>query len=135
MNRRITNIPADAMEALTRYRWPGNIRELQNFIERAVVLSPGAVLRPTLPDLNHVTKRASASAALTFADAAREHILEVLDQTGWMIGGRDGAAMRLGIPRTTLIYKMRKLGIEARRSHGVRPVAEETRKRATAASF
>src|ERR1700722_7075126 len=140
LNKPIETVPEEIMGALKAHDWPGNIRELQNFIERAVVLSPGPVLRPTLPDLNHVAKRASPSAALTLADAAREHILEVLDQTGWMIGGRDGAAMRLGLPRTTLIYKMRKLGIEARRPHRARTVAEihrgpAPRPRQTAASF
>jgi formate hydrogenlyase transcriptional activator len=140
LNKPIETVPEEIMAALKAHDWPGNIRELQNFIERAVVLSPGSVLRPTLPDLNQVAKRASASAAQTFADAAREHILEVLDQTGWMIGGRDGAAMRLGLPRTTLIYKMRKLGIEPRRPHHARPVVEihrgqASRPRQTAASF
>ena len=68
-----------------------------------------------------MAKQFRRSAALTFADAARNHILEVLEQTGWMIGGRNGAAARLGLPRTTLIYKMRKLGIESRYRHWTQP--------------
>jgi formate hydrogenlyase transcriptional activator len=111
-------IPDAVMEVLKSHDWPGNIRELQNFIERAVVLSPESVLRPPMADLQHMTKRPAAlpSAACTFDDAQREHILEVLKQTGGLIGGLHGAASRLGLPRTTLVYKMRKLGIEARRS-------------------
>jgi formate hydrogenlyase transcriptional activator len=103
------------MELLRCHDWPGNIRELQNFIERAVVFSPGPVLRPILTDLRPVTKQPTATAVQTFAEASRDHILEVLEQSNWRIGGRDGAAERLGIPRTTLIYKMYKLGIDTRR--------------------
>jgi len=115
LNKPIDTIPDEVMEVLKFHDWPGNIRELQNFIERAVVLSPGPVLRPTLTELRHITKQTTATAAQTFAEASRDHILEVLEQSRWMIGGRDGAAERLGLPRTTLIYKMRKLGIETRR--------------------
>ncbi len=125
LNKPIDSIPEDVMECLKLHDWPGNIRELQNFIERAVVLSPGPVLRPTLTDLRHMTKQPTAAAAQTLADASRDHILEVLEQSNWMIGGRDGAAERLGLPRTTLIYKMRKLGIEARRPQGRRSVPLE----------
>jgi formate hydrogenlyase transcriptional activator len=114
-NKPIETIPEEVMECLKAHDWPGNIRELQNFIERAVVLSQGTVLRPTLTELRSMTRQPTAAAAQTFADASRDHILEVLEQSRWMIGGRDGAAGRLGLPRTTLIYKMRKLGIEARR--------------------
>ncbi len=117
LNKPVYTIPDEVLEVLKCHDWPGNIRELQNFIERAVVLSPGPVLRPTLTELRHVTKQPTATAAQTFAEASRGHILEVLEQSRWMIGGRDGAAERLGLPRTTLIYKMRKLGIETRRSH------------------
>jgi formate hydrogenlyase transcriptional activator len=92
---------------------------LQNFIERAVVLLPGPVLRPTLPELKHMTKQPSATSARTLAEAEWEHILDVLKQTDWLIGGSHGAAARLGLPRTTLVYKMRKLGIEARRPQRV----------------
>ncbi len=116
-NKPIAVIPEDVMEVLKAHDWPGNIRELQNFIERAVVFSPEPILRLPLADLKQMTKRPSASVSRTLADAERDHILEVLGQTDGMIGGLHGAASRLGLPRTTLVYKMRKLGIEARRSH------------------
>jgi formate hydrogenlyase transcriptional activator len=124
LNKPIDLIPDDVMEVLKAHDWPGNIRELQNFLERAVVLSPDSVLRLPLSDLKEMTKQPSASAAAsrTLADAEREHILEVLKQTDGLIGGLHGAASQLGLPRTTLVYKMRKLGIEARRSHRSRSV-------------
>ena len=115
MHKRIDLVPEDVIEVLKAHDWPGNIRELQNYIERAVVLSQGVVLRPTLTELQRITSEHSFTAAQTLAEAARSHILEVLEQSGWMIGGRNGAAERLGLPRTTLIYKMRKLGIDAHR--------------------
>jgi formate hydrogenlyase transcriptional activator len=115
LNKPIDFIPDEVMAVLKSHDWPGNIRELQNFIERAVLFSPGSVLR--LPvSLTRTVKETVESTARTLADADREHILETLHQTDWMIGGQDGAANRLGLPRTTLIYKMRKLGIETRRS-------------------
>jgi formate hydrogenlyase transcriptional activator len=119
-NKPIDSIPDEVMAVLQAHDWPGNIRELQNFIERAVLFSPGSVLRLPL-DLKQTVKQSSESATRTLADADREHILETLNQTGWLIGGHGGAADRLGLPRTTLIYKMRKLGIEARRSPRARP--------------
>jgi formate hydrogenlyase transcriptional activator len=114
-NKPIDLIPDEAIAILQAHDWPGNIRELQNFIERAVLFSPGSVLRLPL-DLKHTVKQRSESVSGTLADADREHILETLKQTDWLIGGQGGAADRLGLPRTTLIYKMRKLGIETRRS-------------------
>ena len=108
------------MEVLKAHDWPGNIRELQNFIERAVLFSPGSVLRLPL-DLKQTVKQHSETVSRTLAEADREHILETLKQTDWLIGGQDGAANRLGLPRTTLVYKMRKLGIETRRSLRARP--------------
>ena len=117
LKKPIATIPDEVLELLKFYEWPGNIRELQNIIERAVVLSPGAVLRPALAELKNVGKRESTTAARTLAAAEKDHILEVLEETRWLIGGQYGAAARLGLPRTTLIHKMRKLGIEARRSH------------------
>src|SRR6266436_3010959 len=116
LNKPINSIPEEVMEILKAHDWPGNIRELQNVIERAVVLAPDSVLRPALTELKQMTKQPSAAATRTLAEAEREHILEVLKQTSWLIGGRDGAASRLGLPRTTLIHRMRKLGIERRRS-------------------
>jgi len=128
LNRTIDVIPDEVMEVLKAHDWPGNIRELQNFIERAMVFSPDSVLRLPLKDLKQLVKQLvkqpSAAAARTLADADREHILETLKQTDGLIGGQGGAANRLGLPRTTLIYKMRKLGIETRRSLGVRPIRQ-----------
>ena len=120
-NKSIDSIPDEVLEVLKAHDWPGNIRELQNFIERAVLFSPGSVLRLPL-DLKQTVKHRSESVSRTLADADREHILETLEQTDWLIGGQDGAANRLGLPRTTLIYKMRKLGIEIRRSSRVHPI-------------
>jgi formate hydrogenlyase transcriptional activator len=111
LNKPIRSIPAEAMDALTRYPWPGNVRELANFIERAVLLSPGPDLWVSLGDLKAPAEAVTGSAA-TLADAEREHILDVLKQTKWVIGGAAGAAARLGLKRTTLQSKMRKLGIE-----------------------
>jgi hydrogenase-4 transcriptional activator len=116
-------IPDDVVEVLKAHDWPGNIRELQNFIERAVLFSPGSVLHLP-PDLKPTVKQSSESASRTLADANREHILETLEQVNWLIGGRKGAANRLGLPRTTLLYKMRKLGIETRRSQGARAIRQ-----------
>lgn len=121
LNKFIDAIPDEAMEVLKAHDWPGNIRELQNFIERAVVFSTEPVLRLPLVDAKQMTKKSSAATSRTLADAERDHILEVLEQTNWLIGGQAGAATRLGLPRTTLVYKMRKLGIETRRSHRPRP--------------
>ena len=121
LNKPIDVIPDEVIAILKGHDWPGNIRELQNFIERAVLFSPGSVLRLPL-DLKQTVKQSSERGASTLADAQREHILETLHQANWLIGGQGGAADRLGVPRTTLIYKMRKLGIETRRSLGARPI-------------
>ncbi len=134
MNKPIDEIPAETMNVLKCHDWPGNIRELQNVIERAVVLSPESVLRLPMLDLRQMTKQLSATAARTLAEPEREHILDVLKQTDGLIGGQYGAASRLGLPRTTLVYKMRKLGIEARRAHRGRPDKHDAPLFATAAS-
>jgi DNA-binding NtrC family response regulator len=118
-------IPDEVTAVLKAHDWPGNVRELQNVIERAVVLSPGPVLRPALTELKHMTSEPSATASRTLAEAEREHILGVLKQTDWQIGGQGGAATRLGLPRTTLTYKMQKLGIEGRRSKRSRPAEHD----------
>jgi formate hydrogenlyase transcriptional activator len=123
LNKPIDLVPDEVMTVLQAHDWPGNIRELQNFIERAVLYSPGSVLRLPL-DLKPMVTQRSESVSHTLADANRDHILETLNQTNWLIGGQDGAANRLGLPRTTLIYKMRKLGIEVRRSPGTRPIRQ-----------
>jgi formate hydrogenlyase transcriptional activator len=131
LHKPIDGIPDEVAEVLKAHHWPGNIRELQNLIERAVLFSPGSALRLPL-DLKHAVKQRPESTARTLADADREHILETLKQTDWLIGGQDGAANRLGLPRTTLIYKMRKLGIEARRSTRARPIRQYEQCRAAA---
>jgi formate hydrogenlyase transcriptional activator len=131
LNKPIDAVPDEVLAALKAHDWPGNIRELQNVIERAVLLSPGSVLRLPL-DLKRTVTQNSESTARTLADADREHILETLKQTDWMIGGQDGAANRLGLPRTTLVYKMRKLGIESRRSSRVRATRQYQPRRAAA---
>jgi formate hydrogenlyase transcriptional activator len=133
LNKTIDSIPDDVVEILKAHDWPGNIRELQNCIERAVLYSPGSALRLPL-GLSQTVKQSSESASRTLADADREHILETLEQANWLIGGQDGAATRLGLPRTTLIYKMRKLGIEVRRPQGTRPVRQFTDERCHAAA-
>ena len=112
MGRRIENISSETMDALTRYAWPGNVRELQNVIERAVILSQGTSLQVPLGDLQSPSQETEASSAtVTLADAEREHILTVLRETGWVIGGPKGAANRLGMKRSTLQWKMKRLGI------------------------
>jgi formate hydrogenlyase transcriptional activator len=101
------------MEALVKYPWPGNVRELENVIERAVILSPGPALRINLRELETapVPNNHHAAGAVTLNDAEREHILEALRETHWVLGGPNGAAARLAMKRTTLQSKMKKLGI------------------------
>jgi formate hydrogenlyase transcriptional activator len=110
MGKRIEQIPQTTMNAFVAYSWPGNVRELQNLIERAVIRSDNGVLPNPLPtsQKNAVTAIAAQS---TFRDAERELILKTLRATGGMVGGPRGAAVRLGLKRTTLITKMKKLGI------------------------
>ena len=111
--KKIETIPDDVMRALTRWDWPGNIRELENFIERAVILSKGPALRPPLSELEMAEAPAeSSSKDMSLEATEREHILRVLRETKGKIGGSDGAAARLGLIRTTLNSKMKKLGIE-----------------------
>jgi len=113
MKKPITTIPSAAMDALVQYDWPGNIRELQNFIERAVILSSDTVLRTPLVELKNSVKPSPAQNGngSSLEEAEREHIVRMLRETGWVLGGIQGAAAKLGIPRTTLLYKMRRLGI------------------------
>jgi formate hydrogenlyase transcriptional activator len=138
MDRRIEEIPTVVMQALVRYPWPGNVRELQNVIERAVILSPGPALqvplgdleirgqksedrptsdfwpptsgRPLTSDFRSATSGTPTS-GLTLADAEREHILGALHESGWVLGGPKGAAAQLGMKRSTLRWKMKRLGI------------------------
>jgi formate hydrogenlyase transcriptional activator len=110
MGREIERIPPETMSALSSYQWPGNIRELQNLIERAVILSNDGVLPNPLPAA--ATRVFTiAPAATTLRDSERTLILGTLEKVGWVIGGPKGAATRLGLKRTTLIHKMHKLGI------------------------
>jgi formate hydrogenlyase transcriptional activator len=129
LNKAVAYIPAEAMEVLSSYSWPGNIRELENFIERAVLLSPGKELRVPISELKPVASAAesgadsssssislasltsSPSSISTLEDAERQHILRALRQTEWRIAGAKGAAVILGMKRTTLQARMRKLGI------------------------
>jgi formate hydrogenlyase transcriptional activator len=117
MNKVVDSIPAETMEAMLAYDWPGNIRELQNFMERGVILSVGSVFQPPFTPLQRKTTTVSAGRK-TLEDAMREHILRALDQTKWVLGGRQGTAAYLGVARTTLIAKMRRLGIESSRKAG-----------------
>ena len=110
INRRVKTIPANTMRVLTEYDWPGNVRELQHFVERAVILSPGSELRAPLEDLDW-SKQVAQLQPGTLAEVECGHILKVLKETGWVVGGPRGAARKLGLKRTTLIGKMRKMGI------------------------
>ena len=121
MSRQIEHIPPTTMAALTSYEWPGNIRELQNLIERSVILSNDGVLPNPLPAAQALAVTASASpAGTTLKDSERVLILRTLESVGWVIGGPKGAASQLGLKRTTLIHKMQKLGI-SRSSHQSSP--------------
>jgi DNA-binding NtrC family response regulator len=110
MNKRIESIPEETMAALCSYSWPGNIRELQNLIERSVILTPGNVLQTQLNDLQQSIPNSSTMAG-TLEDVERQRILQALQEAGAVIGGRHGAAARLGLKRTTLLSKMQRLGI------------------------
>jgi len=114
MNRHIETISPRTMEALRDYAWPGNIRELQNFIERAVILSPGTSLRVPLGELTQETVRSSEAQLPTLKEMKREHVLRALKESNWVTGGPNGAAAKLGMKRTTLAYLIRKLGIPVR---------------------
>jgi transcriptional regulator with GAF, ATPase, and Fis domain len=110
MARRVETVPDDTMRVLTQYDWPGNVRELENFIERAVILSPGTVLRAPLESLIE-SGRCAKSERKTLQQAETEHIIMAIKEAGWVIGGPNGAARRLGLKRTTLISKMRRMGL------------------------
>jgi formate hydrogenlyase transcriptional activator len=107
MAKQVGRIASDAMDELVRYPWPGNIRELQNFIERAMILTNGDVLQLSELPSSPIVPRAP----VTLAEAERDHILNALRESNWVVGGATGAASRLGVKRTTLISKMRKRGV------------------------
>jgi len=118
MNKHIEKIRTEDMEALTHYHWPGNVRELQNLVERSVILSSGPVLHFALSHLSH-TARNAAPRVRTLAEAERELILQALQDSDWVIGGRDGASAQLGVKRTTLLDKMRRHGIARPKPDGL----------------
>ena len=112
MNKAINAIPCDTMEALTQYPWPGNIRELENVIERAVILSSATVLRVPLQDLRtRIAPGHNHEQSQTLEEVERKHILTTLKETRWILSGPRGAATRLGLNRSTLSFRMKKLGI------------------------
>jgi formate hydrogenlyase transcriptional activator len=112
MNKRIDEIPPETMDALVAYRWPGNVRELQNFIERAVILSPRNVLRAPTSELEPFSAPKGFNAPIAgLEEVERDHIVRALEASHWVVGGRNGAAERLGMKRTSLVYKMGRLGI------------------------
>jgi formate hydrogenlyase transcriptional activator len=113
MFKTIDTIPSETMEALIHYRWPGNIRELENVIERAVILSPGPVLRLSPRDLkSRISPGQNPDRHQTLEEVERNHILKTLKETRWILSGPGGAAARLGLNRSTLYFRMKKLGIE-----------------------
>jgi DNA-binding NtrC family response regulator len=126
MNKQIETIPEEAMTALCRYTWPGNIRELQNFIERAVILTPDSVLKIQTSQLQDAMP-VTSTVPNTLEDFEREHILQTLRETGGVIGGRNGAAARLGVKRTTLFSKMEKLGISRQTKYTIEAEKERTK--------
>jgi formate hydrogenlyase transcriptional activator len=115
MNRHIETISSRAWEALINYAWPGNVRELQNFIERAVILSLGTSLRAPLEELTSQEAVCSSQTQLsTLEEMERQHVIRALKESNWVTGGPKGAAAKLGMKRTTLAYRIRKLGIPVR---------------------
>jgi len=114
MKRGVPSVAAETLERMTKYSWPGNVRELQNFIERAVILSTDGELRAPVTELEYDSDPLvpfSAAESKTLRDMEREHILEALQKCNWVIGGPEGAAARLGMKRTSLLYRMEKLRI------------------------
>jgi formate hydrogenlyase transcriptional activator len=112
MDKSIDQIPTETMDALVRYRWPGNVRELQNFVERAVILTPHSVLRAPVAELEPFTPRPERDLPMSgLAELERDHIVRALEASNWVVGGRNGAAERLGMKRTSLVYRMQKLKI------------------------
>ena len=116
MSKEISKISSDAVESLMRYSWPGNIRELQNVVERAVILSKGEVLDlPPLPSQEPLQRE-----PVTLAEAERDHILKALEACNWVVGGAFGAAARLGVKRTTLMDQIRRRGCHEKPFNGGR---------------
>ena len=119
MKRPVEKIPIERMEALVHYDWPGNIRELQNVMERAVILSSDGILRPSPLNEMKPTGIFARQEGGTLREADRECILNALKEADWVIGGAGGAASQLGVKRTTLLYKMQRLGISRSENDGI----------------
>jgi formate hydrogenlyase transcriptional activator len=113
MNRVLDEISPETLDAMVAYDWPGNIRQLQNFVEHGVIVSKGNVFQPALSQLHSRQQSTPEKASRTLEEATRNHILQVLEETKWVVGGSRGAAAKLGVARTTLLSKMRRLGIES----------------------
>jgi len=111
MGKKIESIPKETMHALSHYAWPGNIRELQNLMERAVLLSTGPSLRVPLAEILTCSDLGAVGDGNVLKQAEREQIVRALRESNWVVGGARGAAARLGLKRTSLAYKMQKLGI------------------------
>jgi formate hydrogenlyase transcriptional activator len=111
LHKRIDRVPIALLEQLMEHHWPGNIRELQNFVERAMITSPSSTLSPRSSELQNLLLAARRSTPITLTDAERAHIERILIESNWTLSGRNGAAARLGLPRTTLISRMQRLGI------------------------
>jgi formate hydrogenlyase transcriptional activator len=116
LGKDIVHVPEAVLDMMRGYHWPGNIRELQNFIERAIITSPGDTLSPRPGELELLSRCPPVQPGKTLLDAERAHIIQALTETNWVVGGRNGAAARLGLPRTTLISRMQKLGLFRKRS-------------------
>jgi formate hydrogenlyase transcriptional activator len=110
MKKHIAWIPIEVMEELIRHSWPGNVRELQNFIERSVILTDGNTLRLPVGGLEQ-TAEIDSPEPITLEEAERHHIRKTLEQAHWVVSGPRGAALRLGLKRSTLYWRMQKLGI------------------------
>jgi formate hydrogenlyase transcriptional activator len=115
MNKKVETIPAQTMDTLVRYSWPGNVRELQNFVERAVILSHTPVLHAPLGELEPSQPNPHTMSATGGVGAERDQIVQALEASKWVVGGPNGAAARLGLARTSLVYKMQKFGIKRAR--------------------
>lgn len=116
LGKDIVHVPEAVLDMMRNYHWPGNIRELQNFIERAIITSPGDTLSPRPGELELLSRCPPVQRVRTLLDAERAHIIQTLTETNWVVGGRNGAAARLGLPRTTLISRMQKLGLSRKQS-------------------
>lgn len=112
MKKSITSVPSKTMEILVRWDWPGNIRELENFVERSVILTPGSVLQAPLSELQATLEERNKKNGSSWSENEREHILRTLKECRGKLGGPDGAAARLGLKRTTLQSKLDNMGIK-----------------------